>query len=317
MSIPFITYTIDSGFQLTPQANSFLCSISQIPIAVLSIVGNYRTGKSFFINRVILNKQNGNGFTVGPSINPCTKGLWLWGQPLEHQNPDVSKDVKVLLLDSEGFGGMDQNLSHNSKIGLFSLILSSYFIYNSLGIIDENSLNTLSLIVSLGQELLKKEENSNIFPSFLWVLRDFALQLVTNEGKTISNQQYLEKALEITEKTTENKARIRKAILKIFNERDCMTFVRPVAHENDLQRLDSLENKLLRPEFIEQTVNARQKIFSSIKPKKINGKILTAGMFLEMIKSFIPVINGEKVPDIKSTWVYLCKNQMNNTFSSI
>lgn len=317
MALPFITYSLEAGFQLAAPAEKLLSSISQVPIAVLSIVGNYRTGKSFFINRVLLNKQNGQGFSVGPTINPCTKGLWIWKDPLEHQNPNISKDIKVLLIDSEGFGGMDQNLSHNSRIGLFSLLLSSYFIYNSLGIIDENSLNSLSLIVSLGQEILKNEENASIFPTFMWILRDFALQLISNDGKTISNKEYLEKALEVSEKMNDSKTRVRKIISKIFRERDCMTFVRPVANERDLQKLDSMEDKFLRPEFVEQAKKAREFIFSSIQPKKINGKTITAGVFLEMCKNFITVINGERVPDIKTTWVYLCKNQMNTTFSSL
>lgn len=314
-SIPFITYSPSLGFQLTPQTESFLSSISQTPIAVLSIVGNYRTGKSFFINRVLLNKTNGKGFTVGPSINPCTKGLWLWNEPLHHQNPDISNDIKVLLIDTEGFGGIDQNLSHNSRIGLFSLLLSSFFIYNSLGIIDENSLNSLSLIVSLGQEIMKQGESSGIFPSFLWVLRDFALQMINTEGENISNKEYLEKALEHHNKMNETKNKTRKIIRDIFAERDCLTMVRPVANEKDLQKMDALDETHFRPEFIEQITKARTMIFSKIKPKKINGKILTAGLLLELCKKFITVINGEKIPDIKSTWVYLCKSQMTSNLS--
>ena len=314
-SIPFITYTPNNGFQLTPQTESFLTSISQTPIAVLSIVGNYRTGKSIFINKVLLNKPNGQGFTVGPSINPCTKGLWLWSEPLNHQNPEISEDVKVLLIDTEGFGGMDQNLSHNSRIGLFSLLLSSYFIYNSLGIIDENSLNSLSLIVSLGQEIMKQGESSGIFPKFLWILRDFALQMINTEGENMTNKDYLEKALEINNKMNEGKHKIRKIIREIFADRDCLTMVRPVGNEKDLQRLDNLEEKYFRKEFLDQIMQARNMIFSQIQPKKINGKIITAGILLELCKSFITIINGDKVPDIKTTWVYLCKSQMSINFS--
>lgn len=43
------------------------------------MVGKYRTGKSFFLNRVLLEVE-GKGFKVGPTINPCTKGLWLWNR---------------------------------------------------------------------------------------------------------------------------------------------------------------------------------------------------------------------------------------------
>jgi len=46
---------------------------------VVSVAGLYRTGKSFLLNNVILDKKN--IFGVGPTVNPCTKGLWLWAEP--------------------------------------------------------------------------------------------------------------------------------------------------------------------------------------------------------------------------------------------
>jgi len=43
-------------------------------IAVIAVAGKYRTGKSFLLNRILLDKQgNTTGFGVGPTINPCTK----------------------------------------------------------------------------------------------------------------------------------------------------------------------------------------------------------------------------------------------------
>jgi len=40
------------------------------------------------------------------------------------------------------------------------------------------------------------EEYAKHFPSFLWVVRDFTLQLVDQEGESISPKEYLEKALQ-------------------------------------------------------------------------------------------------------------------------
>jgi len=41
------------------------------PIGVISVAGMYRTGKSYLLNRMLLNRAG--GFGVGPTINPCTK----------------------------------------------------------------------------------------------------------------------------------------------------------------------------------------------------------------------------------------------------
>ena len=91
------------------------------------------------------------GFGVGPTINPCTKGLWLWTQLL--QTEYQGEKLKVLLIDSEGIGAFDEDENHDTKIFLLALLLSSFFIYNSMGTIDENALNNLSLIVNLSKEL--------------------------------------------------------------------------------------------------------------------------------------------------------------------
>ncbi len=61
--------------------------------------------------------------------------------------------MSVILIDTEGFGGMDENINHDSRIFLFSLLLSSFFIYNSVGSIDENALNSLSTIINLAKEI--------------------------------------------------------------------------------------------------------------------------------------------------------------------
>ena len=42
---------------------------------MITIVGKYRTGKSLFLNKVLLN--NSDSFKVCPTINSCTKGLWI------------------------------------------------------------------------------------------------------------------------------------------------------------------------------------------------------------------------------------------------
>ena len=70
--IPFITFSEKQGFVLAKEAEDFLKSLDDSKLGLISVVGKYRTGKSFFVNRVLLQRTN-EGFTVGPTINPCTK----------------------------------------------------------------------------------------------------------------------------------------------------------------------------------------------------------------------------------------------------
>ncbi len=102
----------------------------------------------------------------------------------------------MLVIDSEGIGALDEDTNHDTKIFSLALLLSSQFIYNSVGSIDESALESLSLIIHLTKNIQIKanQRNSEIdtadyskyFPSFLWVLRDFTLQLVDDDGETIT-----------------------------------------------------------------------------------------------------------------------------------
>jgi hypothetical protein len=150
--------------------------------------------------------------------------------------------MKVLVIDTEGFAGLDENSNHDTRIFLFSLLLSSFFIYNSVGSIDENALQNLSLIVNLAKDIQVKsrggesdpEEIAQYFPSFLWIVRDFALKLIDTSGNSINSKDYLESALQAQKGVSdavESKNRIRRLLKLFFKERDCCTMIRPLEDE--------------------------------------------------------------------------------------
>ena len=60
---------------MAPEAAELLQSDGLVnhKIAVIAVAGKYRTGKSFLLNRILLDKMGRTGFGVGPTINPCTK----------------------------------------------------------------------------------------------------------------------------------------------------------------------------------------------------------------------------------------------------
>ena len=117
---------------------------------------------------------------------------------------------------------MDEDSAHDTKIFSLTILFSSIFIYNSVGSIDENAINNLSLVINLTKHIhlnsgddreIDPEEYGKFFPSFIWIIRDFTLKLVDPEGKLITSQQYLERTLAIQEgffDDIEKKNRIRR-----------------------------------------------------------------------------------------------------------
>jgi hypothetical protein len=109
------------------------------PLGVVAVCGRARQGKSYILNRCEpecmgsffplsagmrahgehssplpplsmrprLLKQTGDGFVVGPTHRPCTKGLWMWSEPQLRNNADGTKQYMVLL-DTEGIDAWDQ-----------------------------------------------------------------------------------------------------------------------------------------------------------------------------------------------------------------
>ena len=229
--------------------------------------------------------------------------------------------MQTIIIDTEGFGGVDENSNHDTRIFLFSLLLSSFFIYNSVGNIDESALQNLSLIVNLAKEIQIKSKSSLeadaddialYFPSFLWIVRDFVLRLIDQNGNSITAKEYLENSLALQKGVSDNvesKNRIRRLLKHFFKDRDCFTMIRPLENESDLQRLDSMDDTELRPEFTEQMRQIRKRIYKKVKPKMLNGKTLTGPMLIEITKSYLAAINSGGVPNIENAWNYLCKQE--------
>ena len=77
------SYNFYTGFYLAPEALELLTSDGMMnsKIAVIAVAGKYRTGKSFLLNRILLDKKgNTTGFGVGPTINPCKKVSRIFGK---------------------------------------------------------------------------------------------------------------------------------------------------------------------------------------------------------------------------------------------
>lgn len=75
-------------------------------------------------------------------------------------------------------------------------------------------------------------------PKFLWLIRDFALELKEN-GRDITENEYLENRLSNFSKSTNEKNRkVREALLKYFQQRELLTMVRPVDDESLIKKMD-------------------------------------------------------------------------------
>jgi hypothetical protein len=125
----------ENGLKINPKGLEMLKNVGK-PLVVVGVAGLYRTGKSYLLNKMILNRKS--GFETKGTVNSCTKGIWMWGKPLkfERENGDI---VNIIVLDSEGLAAVDQDKEHDSRIFSLVLLLSSVFIYNGTGTIGNSN----------------------------------------------------------------------------------------------------------------------------------------------------------------------------------
>ena len=384
-SLPLISFENDK-FVIGQQALHLLKDMEP-PISVVSVAGLYRTGKSFLLNRVILQRT---GFSVGSTVNACTKGIWMWSEPIISID-SAGRSVKVIIIDTEGIGAPTADASHDTRVFSLALLLSSFFVYNSVGNIDEQALSNLSLVTNISKEIRASthkhtlntplptqpsaaqaaraaltptedneqtddeesgedesdddkiddhpatkaspaaiklqnggDQNSADFheflPAFLWVLRDFALQLQDRDGHEIEAEQYLENALEeSTGRNAGGKNRIRECLKQFFPERGCVTLVRPCLDEKNLQKLDSLPDSSLRPEFMRQARKLRERIMNEAtrRPLTMQGKELSGSMLGFLCQAYSNAINRGEAPVIHDAWTYMCEAQRTRTEQQI
>lgn len=243
----------------------------------------------------------------------------MWSTPVLQTALDGSP-YHLIFLDTEGIDAFDQTGQYSTQIFTLAVLLSSFFIFNQLGGIDEAALDRLSLVTEMtkhvrmrsgghGGESEREDANKELAsftPAFLWLLRDFYLKL-EEDGKTITPGDYLESALRplsTVDGNTSVKARndIRESIKTLFPDRDCFSLVRPVSEEDELMRLDAMPPEGLRPEFKKGMEQLTALILRKAQPKRLGTQVLTGPVLAGLASAYVAAINSGAVPSIASAW---------------
>lgn len=212
----------------------------------------------------------------------------------------------IYFLDCEGFGAVEKSFNFDVKLFTLSVLLASHLVYNSFNSLDETAIQQLSMVTELSKKIKITEEESfdmaNYFPTLLWIIRDFHLELVDEYGMTITNDDYLESALKEQtgfSKEIMERNKIRTLIKTYFSERHCFTMVRPAHEERDLQELSTTKAKT-RQQFEKQIQEAKSLIYNTIKAKSINGVPMTGQAFLGFAQKIVLALNEGAVSFLRS-----------------
>ncbi|XP_012516554.1 PREDICTED: interferon-induced guanylate-binding protein 2 [Propithecus coquereli] len=295
------------------EALKTLSAITQ-PVVVVAIVGLYRTGKSYLMNKLAGQKK---GFSLGSTVQSHTKGIWMWCVP-HPKKPDHT----LVLLDTEGLGDVEKGDNQNdSWIFALAILLSSTFVYNSMGTINQQAMDQLHYVTELTDRIRANSSPGNsskvedsadfvsFFPAFVWTLRDFSLELEVN-GQPISADEYLEHSLKLkpgNDQKIKNFNEPRLCIRKFFPEKKCFIFDRP-AHRKYLAHLEQLKEEDLNPEFKEQVAEFYSYILSHSSAKTLSGGITVNGPRLKsLVVTYVSAISSGDLPCMENAVLALAQ----------
>uniref|UniRef100_A0A8C8X1D2 Guanylate binding protein 1 n=1 Tax=Panthera leo TaxID=9689 RepID=A0A8C8X1D2_PANLE len=290
-----------------------ILSATKNPLVVVAIVGLYRTGKSYLMNKLA---GKNKGFSLGSTVQSHTKGIWMWCVP-HPKKPDHT----LVLLDTEGLGDVEKGDNQNdSWIFALAILLSSTFVYNSMGTINQQAMDQLHYVTELSDRIrAKSSPNSNgiedsadfvsFFPDFVWTLRDFSLELEA-DGLPITADEYLENSLKLKQGTTQSDQNFnlpRLCIRKFFPKKKCFIFDRPT-HRKKLGQLETLHDNDLDPEFVQQASAFCSYIFKNSKTKTLSGGIKVNGPRLEkLVQTYVDAISRGDLPCMENAILALAQ----------
>lgn len=284
-------------------------------VAVCDVVGPYRSGKSFILNLIINRKE---GFTLGTSQVSCTRGIWMWDTPIKHKNEHG--EFNLILLDTEGLGSFDAKPELDNKIFVLSLLLSSFFIFNTKNVIDRNAIKQLGIMTEIsnfintnyGTEVSDTKKDQRLClnsPDFVWIVRDFYLELTEQTPK-----QYLQTCLQMETEVAKNPAEalevnaIRESIKNSFKSLDCYCLPFPIdsgingmPFEKSLRCLGQFDFEQLKSEFRNGIKTLCDNMKKNICPKTVFTVPLTAVAFSKYIEDVVKQLNENSKVSLNDT----------------
>ncbi|GBB86957.1 hypothetical protein RclHR1_01340024 [Rhizophagus clarus] len=271
---------------LNPEALNIIQKINE-PLAIISVVGSFRRGKSWFAN--VLHGRH-DGFSLGAKVEGCTRGIYMWSPPfkLPHEQSDgKSIQKRVVILDTEGIDDPEQDENWATKLFILCLVLSSTFVYNINGIVGRDDVGKLHLMTDL-TKFIKEPENGDFLPRLVILLRDFILE--TPES---FKDYFLKQMRNINIEAT-------MSIEKFFCDFDVHGLSPPGCKKRMLQHLERINTDELDEEFVKEVEGAVKSIYSQLPLKYIGSSAMKGTSFVKFLENVVERMNNSETSTLLS-----------------
>ncbi|EOD33606.1 hypothetical protein EMIHUDRAFT_229564 [Emiliania huxleyi CCMP1516] len=213
---------------------------------------------------------------VVSSVQACTKGIWIWGAPIHHEAGAAARAINS--------GAMDQ----------------------------------LSLVVQLIKRIRVNAEDAEgaggallaeHFPQFVWLLRDFQLDLLDEAGRPISEDEYLEDCLRQkpgSSAAVREQNETRAGLTALFRHRSCIALPHPTLGTplppEALKTLGDCALAELAPAFQHGVGRLQAAVVGAMRSKSLHGTKLDGRMLVGLAEAYVRAINDGALPTISTAW---------------
>uniref|UniRef100_A0A131Z2P0 Atlastin 2 n=1 Tax=Rhipicephalus appendiculatus TaxID=34631 RepID=A0A131Z2P0_RHIAP len=274
------------------------------PVAVVSITGAFREGKSFLLNfllRYLASNDKTNwmgdddtpleGFSWSTSSERNTEGIHLWDEVFLVPTPEGG-ELAVLLMDTQGAFDSESSADETTKLFALSILTSSLQICNILHNLREDHLQHLQLVAEYGMHA-KEDTKGYPFQRLVLLIRDWQYPDDNAYGAT-GGLNLLKKFMSSsTGQHRENKD-LRERLPSCFSSFQCFLMPNP-GKETTRKSFDGSLRKL--DEDFEQQLGVLVPWLvaaENLEAKKIAGKTITCQQLMNYLTAHVDVLKDGK-----------------------
>lgn len=322
-AVPIIKLGSSNKFEMDKNALNEILSKGNdedCEIAVISIAGAFRLGKSFLLNFFVhyldsitnLGKDESSllndmehivtGFHWKRSTERITSGILIWSE-IFYYTMKFGKKIGILLMDTQGIFDTNTSIGDNVTVFALSNLLASVQMYNLSDQIQENNLKHLELFVNYGILALDSNRNSSEkpFQQMMFLIRDWRNTDDYQYGE-IGGTKYVENTLKIKDLQKAELKTLRTQLIPCFEKINGFLLPPPGKNATGAKSGYIFEGKLgdLQPKFREGVKELLHSVVSkkNIRVKKINGKNITIKDFKHLFYAYWNIFEGENMPQI-------------------
>ncbi|GMR43241.1 hypothetical protein PMAYCL1PPCAC_13436, partial [Pristionchus mayeri] len=283
-------------------------SVHNKKVAILSVAGAFRKGKSFLLSNIVryLECKNGEGndwmdpnaaitgFTWRRDTEAVTEGILMWPEPFLAKD-EQGEEYAILLLDTEGAFGLKSSFGESATIFSLAALLSSVLVYNIMQDVQEDSLNHLQFFAKYGSFVLDEDNINAPFQSLLFLIRDWqnSDEFGFEGGRKLLDHKFKDASSDPCQQT------LRNDIKRSFAEIKCALLPSPGG-----KICRGSEGKItvddMSQDFKEELGDLVPRVFNTLmRPKKVGGKAIIGAEFLSLFESYAKIFASGLMPEPK------------------